>query len=133
MSGKNSRLQLPRSGLPPASSLRPAAPKTLYWQRPAEEDIPQIDPHAGIDHLHWGVLAFVELTNDGMTFSDAVNLEVEASTEQEAVARAMNIINRPNYRISFVREACSLDPTVRKLAALAPPAGEAEDDAEDEE
>lgn len=110
-----SRMRLPQSYKPPMGgfrALQPAAPRTFYWPRVAEDEVEEVP---GTGHLHWGITAFAEVTQEG-NFADAVSIEVEGSTEQEAIMRAQNILVRPNYRVSYVREACSIDPTLRDAA-----------------
>lgn len=100
----------PANNLPsvrPARPLRPAAPETIMW--PYEEQHPET---SGTNHFHWTIVAFTR--HDGDTFKDSVIVEVEADSEEGAIARAMTVIQRPYYRVSRVGEACSRDPNIRE-------------------
>jgi hypothetical protein len=73
----------------------------------AEDDLPKAP--AGTEHLHWTIQAFVGADPDG-ALHDVAIVEVEASTEPEAIARAMQVLQRNGYRVFKVSESCSLDP-----------------------
>lgn len=88
--------------------LRPAAPQMIYWPYVQKDD--RAETH-GTGHFHWGITAFHSVDEDG-TLKDAVSIEVEAANEVEAISRAMDIIERPNYRVAWVKEACAKDPTL---------------------
>lgn len=92
----------------PRPSLVPMAPKAIYW--PYQEERADTD---GTKHFHWGVQAFTEM-QDGGNMTDVVMLEVEAPNEELAITRAMSVLQRPYYRVNWVREACSIDPTLKK-------------------
>lgn len=89
--------------------LRPAAPQMIYWPYVQKDD--RSETH-GTGHLHWGITAFHSVDEDG-TLKDAVSIEVEAGNEVEAISRAMDIIERANYRVAWVKEACAADPAVK--------------------
>ncbi len=93
---------------PRPNGLRPAAPQVKYWPYVAPDDRV---PTYGTGHLHWGITAFHSIDDDG-TLKDSVTIEVEAATEMQAVSRAMEIIERENYRVAWVREACTRDPAI---------------------
>lgn len=91
------------AALPPRRTLQPAPPSRFYWQLDTDAEKPQ-----GTNHIHWGVTAFAEWAENG-AMSDSVQVEVEAPDEPTAIARAMAIIQRPNYRVTWVRESCTQD------------------------
>jgi hypothetical protein len=92
--------------LPRSRGLTPAAPEVKWW--PYTDDAPAT---SGTQHFHWGVVAFSRINSEGL-FEDSCRIEVEASCEADAIARAMHIIQRNGYRIEWVREACSADKEV---------------------
>lgn len=71
---------------------------------------------SGTGHLHWTIQAFAWITDDGQ-LQDVVTVQVEAPTEDAAIARAQAIIQRENYRVALVAETCSLDPALRPVRA----------------
>lgn len=89
--------------------LAPAAPQFKYWPYVGPENRVQTK---GTGHLHWGITAFYSMDEDG-GMRDAVTIEVEADNEEQAVSRAMEIITRENYRVSWVREGCTADPVLK--------------------
>jgi hypothetical protein len=89
--------------------LAPAAPQFKYWPYVGPENRV---PTKGTGHLHWGITAFYSMDEDG-GMRDAVTIEVEADNEEQAVSRAMEIITRENYRVSWVREGCTADPVLK--------------------
>lgn len=86
--------------------MSPAAPEHIYW--PYNPDRPET---TGSGHFHWGITAFSKLEDD--TFKDSLTIEVEAPDEESAIARAQDIIVRANYRVSWVREACTKDEALK--------------------
>lgn len=90
------------------NGLRPAAPQMIYWPYVQKDDRAET---YGTGHFHWGITAFHSAEEDG-TLKDTVTIEVEAASEIEAISRAMDIIERPNYRVAWVKEACTKDPTI---------------------
>jgi hypothetical protein len=88
--------------------MRPNVPALISWPFTVADDRAQTK---GTGHFHWGITAFHEVL-DGQ-FQDAVSIEVEADNEQQAISRAMEILERANYRVSWVREACTTDPQVK--------------------
>lgn len=88
--------------------LRPEPPQIVMWPLVNAEERPET---TGSGHVHWGITAFMSLEGD--TFRDSVTIEVEAASEQEAVARAQELIERRHYRVSWVREVCSKDEALR--------------------
>jgi len=91
----------------PRPRLSPAAPEHIYW--PFKIERPET---SGSGHFHWGITAFSKL-EDG-NFLDSLSIEVEAPDEETAIARAQDIIIRPNYRVSWVREACTKDAALKE-------------------
>lgn len=91
----------------PRPALRPSAPETISW-----DFVDTRPPSAGTNHFHWGITAFMGKNDEGMML-DSVTVEVEAPSEEEAINRAMDIIERRHYRVSWVREACSTDKEVK--------------------
>lgn len=87
--------------------MTPAAPQMIMW--PYQEERPETE---GTMHLHWGITAFHSVLEDG-TMRDTVQIEVEAPDEEAAIARAQEIIVRPYYRVGWIREACSIDPSLK--------------------
>jgi hypothetical protein len=65
--------------------------------------------HKGSEHYHWTVNAFVWFDEETGAINDSVTISVEAQDEQEAIMKAMAIVERPVYRITSVTEACSWD------------------------
>jgi hypothetical protein len=96
-------------GLPARSALRPAAPQRFFWHYAPADERPEVE---GSKHLHWGITAFAEWAETG-ELRDSLTVEVEAPTEELAIARAQAIVVRPEYRVAWVRESCSLDPELR--------------------
>ena len=94
--------------IPPGApgKLRPVAPEHIHV--PYTEDRPAT---TGSNHRHWVIQAFHHWEGDQMI--DTVVVEVEAMDEQEAWARAMEIIQRPYYRTSTVREICTKDTALK--------------------
>ena len=90
----------------PRERVRPVAPEHIHV--PFTSERPET---AGSGHRHWGITAFTKW--DGETLVDSVSVEVEASNEQDAWVRAMEIIERPFYRTSWVREFCSKDDAMK--------------------
>jgi len=88
--------------------MRPNIPQVISWPFTVADDRV---PTKGTQHLHWSITAFHHLDDQG-NFYDSVAIEVEADNEQQAISRAMEIIERANYRVSWVREACTTDPQV---------------------
>lgn len=85
---------------PPVSLPRPTRPFGTYvYEFTPGERIQQAA------HLHWSVQAFARYAEDGGLF-DVITVDVSAATEQEAIARAMAIAERPYYRVQSVREIC---------------------------
>lgn len=99
--------------LPARSSLtngmKPNAPEVISWPLSPPEALPET---RGSGHIHWGVLAYHHL-EDGQ-FTDSCLIEVEADNEQQAIARAQQILTRANYRISWVRETCTKDAALKE-------------------
>ncbi len=93
---------------PPA--MKPNAPSLISWPFTVADDRV---PTKGTMHLHWGITAFHHIDENNQFF-DAVGIEVEADNELQAISRAMEIIERANYRVSWVKEACTTDPQVRQ-------------------
>lgn len=90
---------IPQTALAPRKALQPAAPERFFW--PAD-DVRETD---GSGHIHWGITAFVAWVDGNM--ADALTIEVEAVDEESAIARAMTLVQRPLYRVSWVKESCS--------------------------
>ncbi len=67
----------------------------------------------GSEHFHWIIQGFVWVDADTGTFYDTINISVEASDENSAMARAMRIVDRPGYRLVSVSETCSLDDAIK--------------------
>lgn len=63
-------------------------------------------------HFHWGIQTFRSI-EDGGGLTDSTMVEVEAEDESEAISKAMALLTRANYRVAWVRETCSLDPTLK--------------------
>jgi hypothetical protein len=91
------------------NQMRPNAPQVISWPFTVADDRTETK---GTEHFHWGITAYHHLDEQG-NFSDAVSIEVEADNEPQAISRAMEILERANYRVSWVREACTTDPQVR--------------------
>lgn len=98
----NQKRFIPSAPLP-RPQLKPAPPSQFFWPFAEEEERGET---TGTGHLHWTITAFARSGDNGEMF-DAVVIEVEATDEQAAVARAMTILERPFYRVSTVRESCS--------------------------
>jgi len=45
---------------------------------------------------------------------DSLSVEVEADNEQQAIARAQELVQRPWYRVSWIREACTADKELKE-------------------
>lgn len=99
-------LQLPK--IKP-KTLSHAAPE-LTWYPYIEED-DRVET-VGTGHLHWTIIGFSNI-EEGI-FKDSCTIEVEADNVDQAISRAMQIYPRAGYRVSAVREACTLDPEVSK-------------------
>lgn len=67
----------------------------------------------GSNHVHWTIQAFYWMDPETGNFHDVVNVSVEATDEESAIARAQQIIDRPGYRVVNVTETCSLDDSVK--------------------
>lgn len=65
----------------------------------------------GSEHFHWTIIAHRGVS--GQSFVDSIQVEVEGPTEQAALARAMDIVLRPYYRVSRVFEVCSKDKALK--------------------
>jgi hypothetical protein len=61
------------------------------------------------EHFHWSVAAFAWFDEETGGIFDQVVVNVEAADEQAAIDKAMQIVERPIYRVSSVSEACSWD------------------------
>lgn len=70
----------------------------------------------GTGHFHWQVVAFNEYDKVREIFVDSLTVNVEAPTEQLAIIRAQEIIERRWYRISNVTETCEFDPNLKAEA-----------------
>lgn len=83
--------------------MQPAPPETIHWPfvEPQERD-----PIEGSGHLHWTVTAYMEYDRERGGFIDTVMVEVEAPDERRAISRAMAIVERAQYRVTAVHEAC---------------------------
>lgn len=101
------KVNLP-STLPRRNGLQPNAPAIISW--PLSDELPET---RGSGHMHWGITAFHHVDEQG-AFTDSCQIEVEADNEVQAVARAMQIIQRANYRVSWVRETCTTDPALKE-------------------
>lgn len=86
------------------------APEHIHYPYTAPEERPAT---TGSDHRHWGISAFHHWDHDS-NMIDAVSVEVEALTEQDAILRAMDIIQRPYYRVNWVKEVCSSDEALKR-------------------
>lgn len=102
MTNKYPMANLPRRTLPTA------APEMIIYPWTVMDDRPEVD---GTCHFHWTIQAFQD--KDGTTLNDVVVVEVEALSEQLAIARAMTVLQRNYYRVMQVREACSADKDVK--------------------
>lgn len=89
-----------------AGMIKPVAPQMIMY--PFQE---QTEAPPGTDHFHWGITAFHHADENNSLF-DVVQVEVEANCEENAIARAMAIVQRPYYRVQYVKEACSIDPII---------------------
>jgi hypothetical protein len=92
----------------PNGLMRPNIPAVISWPFTVADDRV---PTKGTQHLHWGITAFHHM-EDG-NFQDSVTIEVEADNELQAISRAMEVLERANYRVSWVREACSVDEALK--------------------
>lgn len=72
------------------------------------------DAVGGSGHIHWTIQAYQSRNRETGGMDDVLTVEVEAANETEAIWRAMEIIQRNAYRVTSVRESCTLDPTVRE-------------------
>lgn len=104
MTGKP--IRMPVNSLPAGVvRQRALAPRNLHaWVAPDD----RIEA-SGSGHFHWTISAFEWADEETGAIHDAVTVTVEASSEGEAVARAMAIVERPAYRVASVSEACSWD------------------------
>lgn len=102
------RAILPTTLPRPLRPISPVAPEHIYY--PFSEERPTV---AGTGHLHWSVTAFTSWGENNLMV-DSVGVSVEAGSEQEAIYRAMDIIQRPYYRVTGVHEACSLDKDLKE-------------------
>lgn len=92
----------------PRPRIAPVAPEMIRY--PYEAGVPA---PVGTGHLHWTITAFGDLDRETGNMRDSVVVEVEAPDEQGAIARAMMVLVRPYYRVSAVRESCSVDRELR--------------------
>lgn len=97
------------------SRTRPEPSDTIRWDFRDPETLPPVE---GSGHFHWTISAFQRSGDDGMMF-DTVTVDVEAPDEELAIARAMRVIQRNYYRVSSVRETCSLDSALRGVVDIA--------------
>lgn len=105
--------QLAKTGNFPRKEMRPAAPQVIMWPLADEDTILENDP-GGSNHFHWVVTAFHDYEENLGNFRDTVTVNVEAPSEETAIARAMKIVKRANYRVSSVTEICSKDSLLRE-------------------
>lgn len=94
----------------PDRGMTPAAPQFFRWPMAEPDDRPET---RGTGHVHWGITAYVELDRDTGQMLDSLSVEVEADNEQQAIARAQELVQRPWYRVSWIREACTVDKELK--------------------
>lgn len=98
--------------MPRPARLAPRAPRNITY--------PYVGPESrertggGSEHFHWTVQAFTSMEPETGQIFDLVTVELEAGCEDEAVRRAMEIIERPEYRVARVTEVCARDPLLRE-------------------
>jgi len=95
----------------PHGRMTPAAPQFFRWAFADEEDRPST---IKTEHIHWGITAYAELDQENGSMRDSLSVEVEAANEQQAIARAQEIVQRPWYRVTWVREACTADKELKE-------------------
>lgn len=106
MSNRYNGVTLPR----PRPDLRPVAPEHIHY--PFQSERPET---SGTGHRHWGITAFTKWGGpDNETMVDSLQVEVEAESEQDAIFRAMELVQRPYYRVTWVREVCSKDESLKE-------------------
>lgn len=94
----------------PRNGLQPNAPSVISWPLADQSELPET---RGSGHIHWGITAFHHMDEEG-TFQDSCSIEVEADDEVQAIARAQQLIQRANYRVSWVREICTKDTALKE-------------------
>lgn len=97
----------------PRPAMRPNAPAMISW--PLDLEAATANDPGGSSHIHWTIVAFHRSEDDRLL--DTVTVTVEAPTEEQAIARAMMIVQRANYRVSAVQEVCSRDAALRDEGA----------------
>ena len=91
----------------PLRKMQPNAPALISWPLEDEEFLAANAP-SGTNHLHWTIQAFHHIEEAAGGLADVVTIHVEAASERDALARAMTIIQRANYRIAAVDEVCKM-------------------------
>lgn len=97
----------PAVQLPRINGILPKAPTVLSY--PYTPDRPTV---GGTQHFHWTIQAYRSMDNEG-NMQDVAIVRVEAPNEMMALARAMDVLERNEYRVVSVDEICSKDTALK--------------------